>query len=287
MSTPAIQELRSMLTRCRLCPRRCGVNRAAGERGACGVGMLPTVASCGPHFGEEDVLVGSGGSGTIFFSGCNLACVFCQNHDISQRICGREMPPAALADVMLMLQRRGCENANLVTPTHVAHAVAEAIALARDRGLAIPVVYNCGGYESAEVLGLLAGLIEIYMPDFKYADAEAGLRYSGVRDYPRYARAALAEMYRQVGPLRTDERGVAVRGVLVRHLVMPNDIAGGRKVIDIVAETAPGTAINIMAQYHPAHRAFDFPELLGRVRAAEVQALREHAAARGLRCVGP
>ena len=235
--------------------------------------------------GEEDVLVGRGGSGTIFFCGCNLACVFCQNHDISQQALGQPMPPEALADLMLQLQRRGCENVNFVTPTHVAHAIAEAIVLARRKGLAVPIVFNCGGYESVEALGLLEGLVDIYMPDFKYADAAAALKYSGVNDYPVFAQAGLAEMYRQVGPLRMSDTGTAARGVLVRHLVMPHDLARSLAVIDRVARVAPGTTINVMAQYHPAHRATELGELMDRPGGEEIRRLRRYATERGLACL--
>ncbi len=300
--------LEAMLAHCTLCPRACGVDRTAGKLGACRVGAEAVVASAGPHFGEEPVLVGGGGSGTIFFAGCNLDCVFCQNHDISHpgfegRLrsrkrggsAGREPDPAEsgghrvkpeqIAELALRLQRGGCENINFVTPTHVSHAVAEAIAIARSRGLAVPVVYNCGGYESVETLRLLDGLIEIYMPDFKWADAAAGRKFSGVADYPAVATAALAEMFRQVGPLALDERGVATRGVLVRHLVMPADLARSREVIDIVARTGPGCAINVMGQYHPAFRAGEFPDVLARPTRQEIESLRAHAAAAGLLAV--
>jgi putative pyruvate formate lyase activating enzyme len=271
-----------MLRECRLCPRHCGADRASGQLGECRIGATPLVASCGPHFGEEAALVGTGGSGTIFFSGCNLHCAFCQNADISQHPVGTPVGPDGLADLMIGLERRGCGNVNFVSPTHVAHAVAEAIVLARRCGFSAPVVYNCGGYESVEVLRSLAGLVEIYMPDFKYGDPEAGRRYSRVDDYPAVAEAALAEMFRQVGPLRVDGRGVAVRGVLVRHLVMPADVAGGQRVVDTVARVAPGAALNIMAQYHPAHEAHRHPELLGRPDPGALAALRASLAGRGL-----
>ncbi len=279
---PAIDELRQIVRACRLCPTRCGVDRAAGEIGLCGIGVTPRVPSWGPHFGEEAVLVGRGGSGTIFFSGCNLHCVFCQNADISQRAVGDPVPPELLAVLMIELEHRGCENVNVVTPTHVAHAVAEAIALARLGGLTVPVVYNCGGYEPVEIVRLLAGLIEIYMPDFKYGAPVEGLRYSGAADYPAVAEVALAEMARQVGPLRLDAHGVATRGVLVRHLVMPAGLSESRRVIEAVARAAPGAGVNIMAQYHPAHLAHRFPELLGRPERSDILALRASLADYGL-----
>ncbi len=280
-----ISKLRRMVRECTLCPRSCRVDRTAGQSGFCGAGAEAVVASAGPHFGEEPPLVGAGGSGTIFLAGCNLRCVFCQNRDISHRLNGRPSSPADLADAALRLAGGGCENINFVTPTHFGHVVAEAVHIARGRGLTVPVVYNCGGYESAEAVDLLEGLVEIYMPDFKYADASAGEKYSAAADYPRIARAALARMYRQVGPLAADARGVATRGVLVRHLVMPGDVACSREVIDIVAETAPGCGINVMGQYRPAHRAAEFPELADRPYADEIRSLREYAASKGLRRV--
>jgi putative pyruvate formate lyase activating enzyme len=276
-----VLRLARIISDCTLCPRRCRVDRTQGRLGACRVGQSPVVASAGPHFGEEPVLVGSGGSGTIFFCGCNLDCVFCQNHDISHAVEGQKVSARQIANVAMNLEREGCVNINFVSPTHVSHAVAEAIVLARRMGLKVPTVYNCGGYESVEALRLLSGLIEIYMPDFKYASAEAGMKYSGVADYPQAAQAALEEMYRQVGPL-VESDGLAARGVLVRHLVMPGDIARSREVIDIVARTAPGSALNVMGQYHPAFRAGQFPELMSHPSSAEIRELRRYAVNQGL-----
>ncbi len=277
-----IARLREIIRDCTLCPRNCHVDRTSGQTGACKIGANPLVASAGPHFGEEPVLVGRTGSGTIFFCGCNLACVFCQNYDISQFADGSEMSPAKVAELALSLEARGCENVNFVSPTHVAHAVGEAIRIAREQGLSVPIVYNCGGYDSVETLRLLDGLIEIYMPDFKWANASKGQNYSGVANYPEVATAGLEEMYSQVGPLKINERGVAARGVLVRHLVIPADLAGSAEVIDIVARVAPGSAINVMGQYHPAHRANEYPELFHRLDTSEVTRLREYASQRGL-----
>ncbi|HOD81189.1 MAG: hypothetical protein BWX88_02453 [Planctomycetes bacterium ADurb.Bin126] len=279
-----VVRLRQMIRHCTLCPRGCGVDREAGQLGACRTGAEASVASWGAHFGEESVLVGPGGSGTIFLERCNLECVFCQNSDISHPA-RHASPPASsehLAELALRLESGGCANVNFVSPTHVAHAVAEAIVIARGRGLGVPVVYNCGGYEAVETLGLLDGLVEVYMPDFKYASAEAGLKYSGVSDYPAAARAALAEMYAQVGPLQLDRRGLARGGLLVRHLVMPGDLAGSRQVIDAVAETAPLCTINVMGQYRPAWRADRYEELAGLVSSQAVRELRDYARTRGL-----
>ncbi|MCG3180079.1 MAG: hypothetical protein BIFFINMI_02433 [Phycisphaerae bacterium] len=282
-----VRRLHELVTQCVLCPQGCEVDRSAGELGNCRTGADAVVASSGPHFGEEPCLVGTGGSGTIFFSGCSLSCAFCQNHDISQQITGRELTPIGLADLALRLAEAGCENVNFVTPTHIAHVVAEAIRIARQRGLKIPVVYNCGGYESVPTLRMLEGLVQIYMPDFKYGDAYTARRYSHAEDYPAVAQAAVAEMFRQVGQLRLDERGVAVGGLLVRHLVLPNDLAASRLVIEAVAAAAPGATINIMGQYHPDFRAAGHSELMDRVDPAEVKALRDYAARRGLLLVGP
>jgi len=277
-----LEQSRSMLNPCRVCPRNCGINRLSGEVGFCRTAALMKVASAGAHFGEEPVLVGSNGSGTIFFQRCNLDCVFGQNYDISHFDGGVETSTTELSRLMLTLQRRGCHNINLVTPTHVAPQILEAIIIARKEGLIVPIVYNCGGYESVEMLRLLEGYVEIYMPDFKYASAQAGLRYSGVSDYPEVAQLALAEMYRQVGKLEIDRDGLARRGVLVRHLVLPSDLADSQKVIDIVAETAPGCGINVMGQYHPCYRANEFDELTKLPAREEIARLRQYALQRGL-----
>ena len=276
------KDWRSLLSPCRLCPRECGVDRMGGEIGECGIGGKARVASWGPHFGEEAVLVGAGGSGTIFLGGCNLHCVFCQNWDISQQAAGRESSAEEIADLALELQDRGCENVNFVSPTHVAHAVAESLGLAREMGLRIPSVWNSGGYDSVEVLRRLEGRIDIYMPDYKWANAEAGRRYSDVDDYPRIASLAIQEMYRQVGPLQTDGRGVARRGLLVRHLVMPKDLAGSAELIEKLAKLAPGASINVMGQYRPEYRAGAVPELQSRVQASSIVELRDSAEGLGL-----
>ncbi len=281
MADERVVKLREIIQRCRLCPRECRVDRTAAQVGACGIGERAVIASAGPHFGEEPVLVGRGGSGTIFLAGCNLDCVFCQNHGISHSTEGHAVTAAELAALACRIEAGGCCNINFVTPTHVAHAVAEAVLIARENGLRVPIVYNCGGYESVETLRLLEGIVDIYMPDFKWADAAAGEKYSGVRDYPAVAEAALAEMFRQVGTLDV-EGGIARRGVLVRHLVMPNNLAGSRDVIDIVARAAPGCAINVMGQYRPEFRAHRFAELRGWPDPVEVALLRRYAAERGL-----
>jgi putative pyruvate formate lyase activating enzyme len=260
------------LASCDICPRQCAVNRLQDERDACNTGRLARVSSMGPHFGEEAPLVGRSGSGTIFFAGCNLGCAFCQNADISQLCHGEETDAEALARMMLGVQRMGCENLNLVTPTHVTAQILEALVIAAEGGLRIPVVYNCGGYEAPETLLLLDGVVDIYMPDFKYTVAAAGERLSGVPDYPDVARAALTEMFRQVGDLTLDAHGVARRGLLVRHLVLPEDQAGTAEAMRFLAGLSTETYVNVMDQYRPCHRIHDDPLLSRRITGGEYEA---------------
>ena len=248
--------LRAMVAPCRLCPRGCGVDRSAGERGTCGAPAGAVVVSAEPHFGEEACLVGRGGSGTIFLAGCNLRCVFCQNYDISHTIVGRPMDTAALVQLMLALEGHGCENINFVTPTHVSPALAAAIVEARRRGLRVPIVWNSGGYESVEVLRLLEGLVEIYMPDFKFIRSESAERYLSAADYPERAREAIRKMHRQVGDLVVED-GVARRGLVVRHLVMPGGAEESREILDFLASLSPRTFVNVMDQYRPAGLAVE------------------------------
>jgi len=230
--------------------------------GQCRTGERAVVSSCGPHFGEEVPLVGTGGSGTIFFAHCNLHRVFCQNCSISQFGEGSEVSSRDLAYMMLSLQHRGCHNINLVTPTHVVPQILAALELAVADGLYIPLVYNSGGYESVDTLRLLDGIVDIYMPDMKYADSSIASQCSGIKDYAAINRAAVKEMHRQVGDLQIDDQGMAVRGLLVRHLVLPHGLAGTRKVVEfLAARVSSNTYVNIMAQYHPCHRAYDSPFL--------------------------
>jgi putative pyruvate formate lyase activating enzyme len=220
------------------------------------------VSSYGPHFGEEAPLVGRHGSGTIFFTYCNLHCTFCQNYTISQLGEGSPINKEQLAEMMLSLQSRGCHNINLVSPTHVVPYILEALELAADKGLHLPLVYNSGGYDAVETLKLLDGIVDIYMPDMKYSDAKTAEELSGIKGYPEINKAAVKEMHRQVGDLRLDEDGIAQRGLLVRHLVLPNKLAGTEGVVRFLArEISANTYLNIMAQYHPCHRAFDMPQL--------------------------
>ncbi len=251
MKTRAEEALRR-LSSCRLCPRNCGSNRWEGETGYCRTGRFARVASFGPHFGEEPELVGKSGSGTIFFCGCNLRCVFCQNYSISQLDEGRETPAAALAEIMLSLQKQGCHNLNLVSPSHVVPQILEALAAARARGLDLPLVYNSGGYDRVETLRLLDGVIDIYLPDAKYADTEISGELSDAADYPQVMRAALKEMHRQVGDLVMDERGTARRGLMIRHLVLPHDLAGTKSILAFITrEISVDSYVNVMAQYRP------------------------------------
>ena len=252
-----VKRARDILKNCQLCPRRCRADRLSGERGMCRIASEVVVSSYGPHFGEEAPLVGISGSGTIFFSYCNLRCMFCQNYSISQLGQGRVATKGEIAKMMLALEERGCHNINLVTPTHVVPQILEALEIAVGLGLSIPLVYNCGGYESVETLELLDGIVDIYMPDMKYSNERNARRFSGVKDYPEANRAAVKEMHRQVGDLQIDERGVARRGLLIRHLVLPNGVAGTEGVVRFIAEEiSRNTYLNVMAQYYPAHRAF-------------------------------
>jgi len=258
-----VDAARRRLASCDLCARYCFVDRRGTAQGAvCRTGERAVVASYGPHHGEEDPLRGSRGSGTIFFSWCNLRCVFCQNWDISQKGLGRELEPGAIADMMLELERQGCHNINLVTPSHVVAQIITAVHDAAKRGLRLPLVYNTGGYDSLEALALLDGIIDIYMPDVKYGDCACARRYSRVRNYVEANRIAVREMHRQVGDLVLDEDGVALRGLLVRHLVLPEDIAGTGRALEFLAEgISRDTYLNLMDQYRPCHRAVEYPEL--------------------------
>jgi len=248
---------------CDLCARYCYVNRRTGVEGAvCRTGERAVVASWGPHHGEEGVLRGWRGSGTIFFGGCNLRCVYCQNWDLSQKGAGREVEPAAIAAMMLELQEAGCHNVNLVSPSHAVAQLIAAVEIAAQKRLRLPLVYNTGGYDSFEALQLLEGIVDIYMPDMKYGDSGRARKYSKVRDYVAANRQAVKEMHRQVGDLVVDEHGIAQRGLLVRHLVLPEDIAGTESVLEFLAEeVSPNTYVNLMDQYRPCYRAEEYPEI--------------------------
>lgn len=260
------------------------MDRLAGAAGYCHGARWAVVSSSGLHFGEEAPLVGRGGSGTIFLAGCNLGCCFCQNSSISTGPHGQTAGPRELAALMLQLQRQGAHNVNLVTPTHYLPQILEALLEAVPRGLRLPLVWNCGGYESLEALRLLDGIVDIYMPDVKFFDAGAAARYMNAPDYPEGVRAALLEMQRQVGDLVLDERGIARRGLLIRHLVMPGYLEDTERILGfLAAEVSRGAYVNVMAQYHPAHRADRFPELMRRPTREEYARACALAWAAGLR----
>lgn len=279
------EELWAIFGACTCCPRECGADRLKGETGFCSSTARLKVYSAGPHFGEERPLVGRGGSGTIFFSNCNLLCCFCQNWEINHRGDGRYISHQALAEMMLELQQMGCHNINLVTPTHVVPHIVRALRIAIRMGLRLPLVYNTGGYDSLEVVRKLEGVVDIYLPDFKYQDGSLAAKYSsGAADYPQVAAAVIKEMHRQVGILRVDGRGVAERGLIIRHLVMPQNIAGTDRFVRWVAEElSPDTYVNIMGQYRPEHKAFDYPELSRRITADEYRQAVRWAREAGLR----
>jgi putative pyruvate formate lyase activating enzyme len=253
--TTRVERAEAMLESCSLCPRACGVDRTAGETGFCRAGDRARVSSAGPHYGEEQPLVGRSGSGTIFLTHCNLGCVYCQNYDISHLDRGNLVSTEVLGRTMCDLQDVGCHNINLVTPTHFMPQILQALTYAVEHGLRLPLVWNCGGYESREALELLDGIVDIYMPDAKYADSDVAAELSSAPDYPERMREALREMHRQVGDLQVDRGGVARRGLLVRHLVLPGGRAGTRSVLAFLAELSRNTYINIMAQYRPCYRA--------------------------------
>jgi len=277
-----VRRLWDRMNHCTLCPRQCKVERGSGKVGFCGIGDMPIVSSVGPHFGEESVLVGSGGSGTIFFAGCNLGCVFCQNFNISHLRHGRPVTIEQLAGAMLELQHCACSNINLVTPTHLAAPIAAAIELARKDGLQIPIVYNTGGYDSVETLKLLDGFVDIYMPDMKYSDPDIADELSAAPDYPQVNRAAVKEMHRQVGDLQVIN-GLATKGLLIRHLVLPESFAGSFEVIDFLAdEISPSTTINVMAQYRPCYEASAHPKINRRATQKEIASARKYALDKGL-----
>jgi putative pyruvate formate lyase activating enzyme len=267
-----IRKAREILKSCHLCPRRCEVDRLEDEKGICRTGKNAMVSSSNPHFGEEDPLVGSSGSGTIFLTNCNLLCVFCQNYEISHQNEGVEVNSKTLAGMMLRLQKMGCHNVNFVTPTHVVPQILEALPSAIEGGLKVPLVYNTSGYDSVETLRLLDGVFDIYMPDFKFWDSDLSKKYMKAPDYPQMAREALKEMHRQVGDLELDERGVAVRGIILRHLVMPGGAAGTREIIRFVAqEISRNTYVNIMDQYRPCGNAHKYPSINRRITDEEYE----------------
>ncbi|MCL2293325.1 MAG: twin-arginine translocation signal domain-containing protein [Spirochaetes bacterium] len=278
------QELWKKMDSCSLCPRMCGTNRMAGRKGICSSDHTFRVASATPHHGEERPLVGRNGSGTIFFSNCNLLCIFCQNWRIAHRGEGRQTSHAQLADMMISLQNRGCHNINLVTPSHLSPHIVTALRLAIDRGLNVPLLYNSSGYETLEVMQLLDGVVDIYLPDFKFQDSEIAIPFlQGAQNYAEYAAVAIKEMHRQVGTL-TQADGIANRGLLIRHLVLPENLAGTDVFSRWVAsELGADTHLNIMSQYSPQFRANEFPPLNRRITQREFEQAMRWARQAGLR----
>lgn len=271
------------LENCDLCPRNCNVNRLKVATGFCKTGRLAVVSSYNLHFGEEPPLVGRGGSGTIFFTWCNLGCLYCQNYSISHLGEGEEVKPNELADIMLFLQKRGAHNINFVTPTHVVEQIIEALILAIENGLRLPLVYNSGGYDKNSTLKEIDGIFDIYMPDAKYSDEDPSFKYSQARDYWKVCQEALLEMHRQVGDLVMDDYGIAKRGLLIRHLVMPNGIAGSFEVLDFIAKRISiDSYVNIMEQYHPCYKAYNFKELSRTITQAEFNEALEFGKKLGL-----
>ena len=254
--------LKKMLANCELCSHRCGVNRRNGERGYCKTLDNVVTAGAESHFGEEEELVGRFGSGTIFFSYCNLKCVFCQNYEISYCGAGKEINVKQLAEMMIGLQNNKCHNINLVTPSHVVPQIVEAVFIAAQNGLNIPIVYNSNGYDLTDTLKLLEGIVDIYLPDIKFSDDTVAEKYLGVKNYYTIAKAAIKEMYRQVGNLKTDSENIAYKGVMIRHLVLPENLAGTEKIMKFIAEEiSENVYVNIMKQYYPEYKAYEFKEI--------------------------
>ena len=278
-----IEKAFRILENCTLCPRNCGVNRIAGEKKFCGAGFLPEVSSYSPHFGEERPLVGYHGSGTIFLTHCNLKCLFCQNYSISHVGEGREISFERLAGMMVELQRIGCHNINFVTPTHYVPQILKALPLAVEKGLNVPLVYNTGGYDSVKTLKLLDGVFDIYMPDFKYAESKVAQECSQASNYPKIAKLAFKEMHRQVGDLLLDKRGIALKGLLVRHLVLPQGLAGTKEVMHFLAqEISKNTYVNIMNQYYPCGKISLNSPLCRRITQGELNEAIEAAKNEGI-----
>jgi len=279
-----VKTLKQMLKNCVLCPHQCGVNRLNGEIGYCKTLDNCIISGAQPHFGEEEELVGTYGSGTIFFSYCNLGCVFCQNYEISYCGEGQTVNTNQLSEMMLSLQGKGCHNINLVSPSHIVPQIVEAIFIAAKKGLHIPIVYNTNGYDLTDTLKLLEGIVDIYMPDIKFSDNHTALKYLKVKNYYTIAKNAIKEMYRQVENLKTDDRNVAYKGLLIRHLVLPQNLAGTEKIMQFIAdEISTNTYVNIMAQYYPAHRSYKFEELSRRISREEYKMAVDSAKLAGLK----
>ncbi len=271
-----IEAAYELLSPCRVCPRECGVDRLKDSRlGFCRSGLNPIISSASPHHGEEPPLSGTRGSGTVFFTNCNLRCVYCQNYPISQLGNGAEKTAAELACQMVRLQEQGCHNVNLVTPTHFVPQFLKALGLARERGFNLPLVYNSSGYDAVETLQLLDGIVDIYLPDMRYGDDGASMEYSVAPQYVEVNRAAVREMFRQVGNLALDENGIAKRGLIIRHLVLPHGLSGTERVMKFLAEEiSKNVYISLMSQYFPAHKANEFKELSRRITTDEYEDAR-------------
>lgn len=284
-----VEKAYSIFEECRLCPRECGVNRLDGEKGFCEAPQKVMVYVAQPHFGEEISLVGEHGSGTIFFSNCNLRCVFCQNWPIAHKGEGKEIEDLELAQLMLFLQEIGCHNINLVTPTHVMPHILNATRIGLEKGLRIPLVYNTSGYERLEIVKMLDGIVDIYLPDIKYMDGDMAAKYSSdASDYPEMATTAVFEMNRQVGVHQVDKHGIARRGLMIRHLVMPNRVAGTKKFVKWVAANLPQpTYVNIMPQYHVDYKAFEYPQIARGITAQEFLEAMDWAEEHGLTGLDP
>jgi len=279
-----VETLYDILSCCELCGHKCKVDRLKGKRGQCNTSYKLKISSYGLHFGEEEPISGYNGSGTIFFSYCNLHCVFCQNYEISQLAEGIEISEEQLAEIMVWLQNKNAHNINLVSPTHFLPQIIKALYLASKQGLNIPIVYNTGGYDNPEVIKLLSEIVDIYMPDMKYSDNENAYKYSSAKDYWEINTSAVKEMYRQVGGLKVDEYKVAYKGLLIRHLVLPNNIAGSKKIIDFIVENlGDDVYLNIMAQYRPCFKAKNYPELNRRITLEEYEEIVNYAISKGIK----
>jgi len=271
-----IEKTFKMLESCCICPRKCKVDRIKGELGFCKTGLMPKVCSFMPHHGEEPPISGTRGSGTIFFSHCNMACVYCQNYNFSQLEEGREVSFEELAQFMLELQEMKCHNINLVTPTHVMPQILKSLKIAISKGLKIPLVYNTSGYELGQIIKLLDGIVDIYLPDLRYADPKMSEKYSNAADYPQCSQEAVKEMHRQVGIAKINEEGIIERGVIIRHLVLPDNIAGTKKIMRFIAkELSEDSYISLMSQYTPYYRAEEFKEISRKITFEEYELAKE------------
>jgi len=272
INSQAIDAAFKLLESCCICPRKCKVNRLKGEKGFCRIGLKPKVCSFMPHHGEEPPISGERGSGAIFFSGCNMACAYCQNYQFSQLDEGKEVEFEELANYMLQLQEMGCHNINLVTPTHVMPQILKGLQIAISKGLKIPIIYNTGGYELPEIIKLMNGIVDIYLPDMRYADNDMAIKYSAAKDYPEFNRTALKEMHRQAGVAKFDGEGIIKKGVIIRHLILPNNISGTEKIMRFIAkELSTDTYISLMSQYFPCYKTNKISELSRRITYEEYE----------------